>query len=259
MFYSLKIGKIGPRFFYVLILCTILLLAFLFLRREKTVETVHTVPENATLEQFTLIIDAGHGGEDGGATGSGLLESAINLRIAQKLEMISGLWGIPTVMTRDSEDIPYPETEKTTKARKRYDQKARVELINQTPNGILISIHQNKYPSAKPRGAQVLYAKTEGSQALGELTHENLITSLDPENRRVAAPISDTIYLTKSVNCPAILVECGFLSHKEEAALLDTEAYQRKLATVLMASYLQYEALQLHGNLEFGLIDNNDA
>lgn len=190
-----------------------------------------------------LIIDAGHGGEDGGAvTAGGVPESGINLAIAQKLEALAGLCGVESVMTRESQDINYPESASTTAQRKQSDQKARIELINAQSDAVLISIHQNFFPTAQPSGCQVLYGKPEGSRELGELTHRNLTEALCPTSRRVAAPISEDIYLMRSAKCTSILVECGFLSNPSEAALLQTEDYQLKISALLLASYLQYEA-----------------
>lgn len=190
-----------------------------------------------------LIIDAGHGGEDGGATtAEGVPESGINLAIAQKLEALAGLCGVESVMTRESQDISYPDGAATTAQRKQSDQKARIELINSQSDAVLISIHQNFFPTAQPSGCQVLYGKPEGSRELGELTHKNLTEALCPTSRRVAAPISEDIYLMRSAKCTSILVECGFLSNPGEAALLQTEDYQLKISALLLASYLQYEA-----------------
>lgn len=190
-----------------------------------------------------LIIDAGHGGEDGGATtADGVPESGINLAIAQKLEALAGLCGIESVMTRESQEINYPDSAATTAQRKQSDQKARIELINSQEDAVLISIHQNFFPTAEPSGCQVLYGKPEGSRELGELTHKNLTEALCPQSRRVAAPISDDIYLMRAAKCTSILVECGFLSNRNEAVLLQTEDYQLKISALLLASYLQYEA-----------------
>ena len=190
----------------------------------------------------TLVIDAGHGGLDGGAVAAdGTAESGLNLAIAQRLQLLSLLCGVPVTMTRESETLSYPESESTVRAKKVWDQKRRAELINAVENAVLISIHQNKYPDARPSGTQVLYGAAEGSELLGTLTHENLISALCPGNRRVAAPVSKTIYLMKHISCPAILVECGFLSNREESQRLKEPGYQTKLALVLAASYLQFQ------------------
>lgn len=188
----------------------------------------------------TLIIDPGHGGEDGGAVAAdGTQEADVNLSISLRLNALARLCGIPTVMTRSSEHIDYPTDAGTIAARKTADQRQRVEIINQTPDGVLISLHQNWYPAALPHGAQVLYAKTDGSQEFGTILHEELIRQLDTDNRRVAAPISDDIYLMRNIHCAAVLVECGFLSNPNELSKLCNKDYQLKLSMVMLSTYLQ--------------------
>ena len=189
-------------------------------------------------EGGVLIVDAGHGGLDGGAsTAGGVTESTINLEIAEKLAFLARFFGVETVMTRTAEELDYPDEAGTVRQKKVWDQKRRIALIKGTENAVLISIHQNKFPDPRPRGSQALYGKTEGSKELGEITHAMLNEKLNPENRRVAAPISEKIYLMRSIDCPAVLVECGFLSNAGEAALLCDGGYQTKLAAVLLASY----------------------
>lgn len=185
----------------------------------------------------TLVIDAGHGGFDGGAiSDDGTKESDINLAIALRLESIVRFCGQRTVMTRwdDSKKtdlISYSEHE---------DLKARVELANSTEHPILISIHQNYYPTAQPKGAQVLYSGFRGSEELGKLIQSNLVSQLDPENRRLAAPAPSELYLTANTRCPAILLECGFMSNNFEVLKLKDSTYQNALAVVVAASYLTY-------------------
>lgn len=180
-------------------------------------------------------------GEDGGAVApNGTVEADINLQIALRARAIAELTGIEVVMTRDSPDIAYPDNATTIAERKKADQHQRAELIRKTDNAVLISIHQNCYPDCKPSGAQVLYAPSDDSEALGTQIHDNLVAYLDPQNRRVAAPISEKIYLMREVKCPAVLVECGFLSNESECTKLKDGGYQTKLAAVIIASYLQY-------------------
>lgn len=192
-------------------------------------------------QESLLIIDPGHGGEDGGAVGAdGSKESEINLAVALKMEALCVFLGVESVMTRYSESLDYPKSATTIRAKKIADQKARIELINSAPNAVLISVHQNTYPSAKPSGGQALYGKVEGSQALAELIQSNITLSIDADNTRAAAKISDDIYLMKKAECPAVLVECGFMSNPTELELLKTEEYQAKLAAVFVASYIQF-------------------
>lgn len=235
MFFVVNLKKI--RLPLITVLLFVVLTAIIAQRVKLESEAAEVV--NRLTERRVLIIDAGHGGLDGGASSSdGMLESTINLAVARKLEFLSHLFGVKSVMTRTTDELDYPDSAKTVREKKNWDQKTRAELISSIPNAVLISIHQNTYPDPRPHGSQVLYGKVHGSQELGELTHNLLIEILNPENRRVAEPISDKIYLMRKAQCPAILVECGFLSNAQESALLADDEYQTKLAMVLLASYL---------------------
>ena len=221
---------------------TAVLLFFMFPAIIQHVEASEASAKRAPGD-FVLVIDPGHGGLDGGATAAdGTEESAINLAIALRLRSLCLFLGLPVRMTRTTEALDYPEAAETVREKKVWDQKRRVELINALDNAVLLSVHQNKYPDSRPSGSQVLYAKTAGSAELAALAHANLIAALCPENRRVAAPISEEIYLMREVRCPAILIECGFLSNPEEAALLKSGDYQLRIAAILAASSIQFLA-----------------
>ena len=199
-------------------------------------------------ERLTFVIDAGHGGEDGGAVGGdGTLESEINLAIALRLDQLLGLCGISAVLTRDSAELIYPDTAVTIREKKRADQEYRVTLVNRTERAVLLSIHQNKYSSPGPRGAQVFYGKVDGSEELAKEVQDKLAILCG--DHRKAAPISPEIYLMREAHCPAILVECGFLSNPEELALLGTEAYRTKLALAITAACIShyYELESVYG------------
>ncbi len=188
-----------------------------------------------------LIIDPGHGGMDGGASAAdGAAESRINLEISLRTRDLCRFFGVPVVMTRVSEDLDYPPEAATVAARKRWDTRDRVARIDRVENGVLLSIHQNYYPSSKPRGAQVFYASDDLSRFLAQTIQLAFQEHLMPENRRVAAPVSRDVYIMNHVHCPAVLVECGFLSHPREAALLREEGYQIRLAAVLSGSFLRF-------------------
>lgn len=188
----------------------------------------------------TLIIDAGHGGEDGGAVSvNGVSESTINLDIALKMADLSELLGFPTRLTREGENLRYPDDCKTVASRKRYDQKQRVELINACENALVVSIHQNSFPSARPHGPQTFYTEHPAAKELAGLVQESLNATLCPDNRRVASPVAKNIFLMKSIDSPGVLVECGFVSNKNEAQLLETEEYRLKIACAVISAYAQ--------------------
>ena len=186
-----------------------------------------------------LILDAGHGGEDGGAVSvTGVPESRVNLEIVQKLRDTLALYGVDPVVLRE-EDVSLHDPEASTlREKKRSDLKNRVRAVEAVEGGTLLSIHQNSYPGSQYRGAQVFYAPTGGSRELAELLQTALREELQPDNDRQAKPIPESVYLMNHVSCPAVLVECGFLTNPEEEALLRDGSYQRQLAAVLAGAWL---------------------
>ncbi len=181
-----------------LLLFGALLLCGTFVRGALPVFRPSGVPERSV-----IVIDAGHGGEDGGAVAAdGTVESGINLAIAQDL-------------------------------------KNRAALVNETPNAVLLSIHQNSLPaSRRVHGAQAFHARTEGSEALAESVQVALNAAVNLGNEKSRKVIDKSVYLMKNISCPAVLVECGFLSNAEEAARLCETDYQRKLAVTVAAGFL---------------------
>lgn len=188
-----------------------------------------------------IILDPGHGGEDGGAvSAAGDKESDINLAIVLKIDQIMGLCGVPTVLTRSEDRSMHDSSASTLREKKVSDLHNRVDMVEGINGGLLLSIHQNFYPDSRYSGAQVFYGQAEGSQLWGEYTQEVLRLTLNKDNTRTAKKIPDTVYLMNHISCPAILVECGFMSNGEEVSLLLTSSYQKKMATVLAGACLQY-------------------
>ena len=179
-----------------------------------------------------VILDAGHGGIDGGAVScTGKTESGINLEIALKLEPLFGLMGYDTRMIR-REDISIHTGGDTIAQKKMSDLKERVRIVNDTPGGFLISIHQNTFQDSRYSGAQVFFAQTEGSRAMADAVQQRLAYALDPSNTRKCKP-STGVYLMEHIERPGILVECGFLSNLREESMLRDERYQKKLSAAV--------------------------
>lgn len=228
MFYTVKI-----RHGLVLVLATVISLL--------TIPTVlyksGIVPAAQLNHNNCLIIDPGHGGIDGGAlSAAGDKESEINLSIALKLKCIAQLYGEHVVLTREddasrTDALSYSEHE---------DLVYRTNIINSCANGVLVSIHQNCYPTSQPSGAQVLFSDDDNSRVFGSITHNNIIEKLQPENRRVAEPAPKKLFITSNAKCPAILVECGFMSNLKDIENLKNLEYQTKLSAVLFGSYIQF-------------------
>lgn len=198
--------------------------------------TVTVLSENAPITgRRTVVVDAGHGGVDGGATScTGVLESQINLEISQKLRDLLNLLGINTIMIRDTDCSVYTKGE-TIAQKKVSDLKERVRIVSSTENALLVSIHQNLFSDQKYSGAQVFYAPTEGSEALAKSMQNIFIQAINPNSHRQAKK-ADSIYLMQHIQCPGVLVECGFLSNPQEEYLLRNKGYQQKVCSVIACS-----------------------
>lgn len=201
---------------------------------------VTTLAENLPIERtHCFIIDAGHGGEDGGATScTGKLESALNLEIALRLNDLMHFLGYDTRMIRTTDVSIYTKGESLSQ-KKASDLKERVRIVNETEGGILLSIHQNNFSDSRYSGAQVFYGKTDGSQQLAKQMQTAFIQTLNPGSRRNAKP-STGVYLMEHIERCGILVECGFLSNPEEEAQLKSADYQKMLCCVIAASAVSY-------------------
>ena len=212
-----------------------LLLAVIWGSRAITV-----ISENMPVErQHCIIIDAGHGGEDGGATScTGKLESSFNLEISLRLNDLLHLLGYDTAMTRTSDVSIYTKGE-TIAQKKVSDLKERVRIANETENALLLSIHQNTYPESRYSGAQVFYANTAGSQQLAKELQSSFTTTVNQGSNRKSKK-ADGIYLMEHISCTGIIVECGFLSNPEEEARLRSAEYQKKICCVIASSVSTY-------------------
>lgn len=196
-------------------------------------KVITTLSQAAPLSgRHTIVIDAGHGGEDGGATScSGILESNLNLEIALRLNDLFHFLGYDTFMVRTTDTDLHTQGD-TIAARKASDLKARVAIANSTDNCIWISIHQNFFHDDRYSGAQVFFAETEDSVILGKHLQRNLVQTVNSGSKRQAKKVSG-VYLFEHIHSTAILVECGFLSNRQEEAKLRNADYQKQLCCVI--------------------------
>ncbi len=185
-----------------------------------------------------IVIDAGHGGKDPGKVGvNNALEKDINLSLALKLKEALGQEDFEIILTRDSDRGLYSEGSHNKKAE---DMQKRCQIITEAEPLFTISIHQNSYPSPEVKGAQVFYyGQSAGGKELAAILQESLVANVDPDNKRVAKA-NDSYYLLKKTPTPTVIVECGFLSNPEEAALLLSSDYQDKLAHAIYLGILEY-------------------
>lgn len=185
-----------------------------------------------------VVIDAGHGGKDPGKVGvNGALEKEINLQIALRLKNLLEQNDVAVVLTREEDKDLASEQ---AVSRKNEDLRARAALIADTKPVVMISIHQNSYPEEEVDGAQVFYyTGSDSGKQLGSIIQNSLKSEIDDGNHRVAKANKE-YYLLKKAVCPAVIIECGFLSNPAEAALLVTEEYQEKLAFAIHLGIMEY-------------------
>ncbi len=237
--------KAGRKKFLLLGLAGSLLLSMVGLWRIERRERSTPVFTQARIPEYQLILDAGHGGEDGGAVSpTGMAESTINLAVVLRLDQLFGFYGVAPILIRDRDISVYDPGCETLRQKKVSDLKNRVSLIEGTENPVVISIHQNTFSNPAYHGAQVFFRAGEESEALADLMQNTLREGIDPGNKRTPTKIPDSVYLMKNITCPAILVECGFLSNPAEEEMLRSEGYQKKLALCIASAWLRQEEIE---------------
>ena len=189
-----------------------------------------------------LIIDAGHGGFDGGATGdSGIIEKDLNLLIAQKICNIAQLNGFEVIMVRSTDRAINEEGLTGIRKQKVSDIHQRTKLANQYPDAVFISIHQNFFPQQQPWGTQVFYGpKNANSKVLAQKIQDNIRQELQTENKREIKKAGNNLYILSHIENVAVLVECGFISNREESKRLQQDTYQQQLAFEIVQSVIEY-------------------
>lgn len=193
------------------------------------------VRTSAVTEKPVVLIDPGHGGEDGGATGAnGTVEKDINLQVAKYLAAYLKKNDIPYIMTRDSDISIHDSTCTTIREKKHSDLLNRRKIIENCGAQLFVSIHMNYFAESQYKGAQVFYSTVNpNSKAFAQTVKNSLLSTLKDDNNREIKEAYDSIYLMKYTSMPAVLVECGFLSNPEEEKLLNTKSYQKKLAKAI--------------------------
>lgn len=220
----------------VTLMCVFLFGGLLYTAFEDTpdIPTVSVVKQNPI-----IVIDAGHGGEDGGAAANDVLEKDINLSISLKLRDMLTASGVEVVMTREEDKSIYDESAGTTREKKVSDLHNRADIINSSENNILVSIHQNKFEQSKYSGTQIFYSKNNPqSELLAESIRKSVTGLIQPDNKRELKPAESSIYILDTATVPAVIVECGFISNEEEARLLSDDSYQQKMAFAIFCGIM---------------------
>lgn len=195
--------------------------------------------------RLTIILDAGHGGEDGGAVAAdGSLEKHYNLDIAKRLEKILILYGFNVIMTRTEDKMTCDDNLTSQRQKKISDIRNRLNIIESTDNSIFVSIHQNNFNDPSQKGIQVFYSKNNfQSRVLAESIQNSVVSSIQINNKRKVKKSGTEIYLLYHSEIPSVMVECGFLSNPEDLSLLDDECYKQKLSMCIADGILKFVTL----------------
>lgn len=224
-----------------MILLAVILLSFCILM----ISAFSNVSAHASNDDISdapcIIIDAGHGGEDGGAQADGALEKDINLSIARRLADILRLTGQNVREIREDDVSIYDENADSLREKKVSDLNNRVKIFNENEDNIVVSVHQNKFDNSAYSGAQVFYSvNNDKSATLAEAVRRSVTELLQENNTRELKPASSDIFILDRAEVPAVIVECGFLSNPEERKLLLDEGYQQKMAYSIAMGVLEY-------------------
>ena len=243
-----------PRLILLLVACTALLALTAFLLGGSPTARARATPrteaaggsESASRPFACVVIDAGHGGEDGGASSAaGLVEKNVNLAVSFALRDLLEAAGVPVVMTRTEDKLLYDRNMNYQGRKKVLDLAARRLVAEKTAaeyggDCLFISIHMNAFPQPQYSGMQVWYGTGDPRSADAAETIQAASVSLMPNNHRKIKPAGSSIYLLDRIKTPAVLVECGFLSNPDEAARLGETAYQNAIAAAIFSGIVPY-------------------
>lgn len=222
--------------FVIIILFSVLF--YFFSDISKTVllqQTIKSMP--------SIIIDAGHGGIDGGAVAlDNSAEKDYNLDIALRLEQILKINGFSVIMTRTDDSMTCDDGLDSIRAKKISDIHNRFSIIDNNPNAIFVSIHQNKFPDPAQHGTQVFYSgNNEKSKILADSIQQTVVDEIQKDNFRQTKKSGTEIYLLYHSKIPSVLVECGFVSNQDDLTKLKTDEYKIQLAMLIAEGIIQYK------------------
>lgn len=227
--------------FFTICITLVFILIFLFLLIKESMYT-SSIQNAQADEKITVVLDAGHGGEDGGAIGvTGVYEKDLNLSITLKIGEHLKAQGINVIYTRTEDILLYDRNTDYKNRKKSLDLAARVKIASEIPNCMFVSIHMNSFSQSKYSGLQVYYSKNNSnSYLLAKGVQSRIKNELQPQNSRKITEATSRIYLLDQLECPAVLIECGFISNYEECRLLTTEIYQNQLAKCISDEIANY-------------------
>lgn len=221
-----------------------LVLVFSYLMVYYTLENVDVyIPTSAAVQdEFIIILDAGHGGMDGGCSSpDGILEKDVNLSILLSVRDLCKVLGYNVEATRETDISIHDKGIEGPGPQKRSDMENRLALFNKYSNALCISIHQNKFTQPSAWGAQMFYSDTNpANEGIARIMQSKFVEYLQPDNTREIKLSSKELYLCYFCDNPTVMVECGFLSNPEESAKLRTADYQKQVAFTIFSGINEY-------------------
>lgn len=225
--------------FVVLTFCAcVLVICWSAVKIDKAITVSEAVPE----DNFTVVLDAGHGGMDGGcSTADGKTEKGINLNILLTVRDLGRFFGYNIEATREKDTSIHDKGVTGIRNQKVSDMENRLALFNKYSNAVCVSIHQNTFTDPKFSGAQMFYSdKNPSSERLASIMQQKFVNNLQPDNQRETKLCGSELYLCYYCENPAVMVECGFLSNPDEAAKLTSKPYQQKVAFTIFSGINEY-------------------
>lgn len=230
-----------PYITIIYVLCIALIYSVCLFELGVSASRVEYIEAFENIAGKTVVIDAGHGGEDPGAIGFGnVYEKDLNLEIAFKLGEYLKSSGYNVVYTRTEDKLLYTEEENIKGMRKINDLKNRMNIANSYENALFVSIHMNSYGAAECSGLQVYYGVgSEDARRMANAVQSEVVSRLQPTNRRKIKS-GEGLYLLENSKNPAILIECGFLTNPEECKKLSQKEYQKELSFAILCGIILY-------------------
>lgn len=206
------------------------------------IDTAVSVDNTTAQDSFMIVLDAGHGGIDGGcSTADGKTEKVINLNIMLSVRDMAKLFGYNVDVTRDRDMSIHDKGVTGIRNQKISDMENRLDIFNKYSDAVCISIHQNTFRDPKFSGAQMFYSdKNPGSEQLASIMQRRFVDNLQPDNQRETKLCGSELYLCYYCENPSLMIECGFLSNPDEASKLTDEKYQQQVAFTVFSGINDY-------------------
>ena len=227
--------------FAVLFAAFIFFIIFIASYIQQEFSRVESANAEKSQKSPTIVIDAGHGGEDGGTSGGGVVEKDLNLSIAKDLADMLRAAGFEVVLTREDDRLLYDPLSDYKGRKKQLDLAERLRIGESIEDAVFVSIHMNAFPIEKYSGLQVYYSsKNDSSLTLANEIQTTVKEYLQIDNTRQEKSAGAEIFVLDRTQIPAILIECGFLSNNEECVKLSDTEYQKKLALTIFLAISKY-------------------